>query len=165
MKLTNLLVYAALLSLPIGIAIATDVPDVKEGFWSIHTLTTNNPGNVKSETTTKICRNHAYDAYTKGLAKDIKGCTVNNESYAGNKYSMQMHCTVAATVIDSKGTVTFNGDTSTHSETQATYSPAVGGVSQTTTIQDQKYIGSCPTGTAPGDLILEDGNVNHLWKH
>ena len=152
----KILIYAAAILLPIGMALAANPPDVKEGLWSIHTQTTNIPGNVKSESTSTICRNHAYDQYTNGLAKNVKGCTMSNENYEGNKYTMDMRCTIGATTIESKGTVTYSGDTSTHSESQAT---------GTTTIQDQKYIGACPAGMQPGDMMLPNGTINHLWKH
>jgi len=167
MKRTKLLglACASTLLLSIGIAIAGDPPDVKEGLWSIHTQSTDNPGNVKSDGNTKICRSHAYDAHVKEEAKNMKGCTKANESFTGNKYSVEMHCTVGATTIDSKGTTTFDGDSATHSENHATYTPAMAGISETTMIQDQKYRGACPAGMEPGDLTAADGHVNHLWKH
>jgi Protein of unknown function (DUF3617) len=164
MKRTTMLVYGAALLLPIGIAIAGNAPDVKEGLWSIHTQTIDNPGNVKSAHTSTICRNHAYDQHVMALSKGMKGCTVTSETIAGNKYSLAMHCMVGATVIDSKGTTTFDGDTSTHSENHATYAPAMAGVSETTMIQDQKYVGDCPPGVQPGDMTQPDGRVTHLWK-
>jgi Protein of unknown function (DUF3617) len=165
MKVTKMLAYAGALLLPIGIAIAANPPDLKEGLWSIHTQTVDNPGNVKSDHTSTICRNHAYDQHTMSLAKSVKGCTVGKESFEGNKYSLEMRCMAGATMIESKGTTTFNGDSSTHSESHATYSPAMAGVSETTMIQDQKYVGSCPAGAEPGDMTSENGRVTHLWKH
>ena len=165
MKSKKMLVYAAAILLPIGMAMAAGTPpDVKEGLWSIHTQTTDNPGNVKSDSTSTICRNHAYDQYANGLAKNVKGCTVSNESYAGNTYTLEMRCTIGATTIDSKGTVTYTGDTSTHSESHATYTPAMAGMTDTTMIQDQKYIGACPAGQQPGDMTHANGTVTHLWK-
>ena len=164
MKITKVLVYAAALLLPIGIVIAANAPDVKEGLWTIHTQTTDNPGNVKSDHRSTICRNHAYDQHVISVSKEVKGCAVRSEGFEGNKYSIEMHCTVGTTVIDSKGTTTFDGDTSTHTESHATYTPAFYGKSETTTIQDQKYVGSCPAGSQPGDMTSENGQVIHLWK-
>jgi len=161
----RMLVYVgAALLLPIGVAIAVNLPEQKEGLWSIQRQTIDNPGNKKSESTSKICRNHAYDQHANSLAKNVKGCTTVSESFEGGKYSIEMHCVVAGTVIESKGTTTFQGDTSTHSESHATYTPAMAGVSETTTIMDQKYVGSCPAGTQPGDMMSADGRVTHLWK-
>ena len=154
---------AALLS-PIGMANAVDLPEQKEGLWSSHMQSTDSPGNNKTEQTSTICRNHAYDQYVLSLTKGMKGCTEVNESFQGGKYSVEMHCAVGGTVIDSKGTTTFQGDTAAHAESHATYTPAMGGVSETTIIMDQKYVGSCPAGAQPGDITYADGRVTH-WKH
>jgi Protein of unknown function (DUF3617) len=164
MKMTKMVVYISALLLPVGIAIATNHPDLKEGLWSVHTQSINNPGNKKSEASYTLCRNHSYDQGTEARLKNMKGCTVSSESIEGNKYSMEMHCTVGATVIDSKGATTFDGDTSSHSETHATYTPTMAGISEMTMIQDQKYMGSCPAGVQPGDRTNADGTVIHLGK-
>ena len=156
---------AAALLLPIGMANASDPPELKEGLWSIHTLTIDNPGNKKSENTSTICRNHAYDQHVQSLAKGRKGCATVTGSFQSGKYSVEMHCAAAGTVIDTKGTTTYQGDTSAHAENHTTYSPAFAGVSESTMIMDQKYVGSCPAGAQPGDMTTADGRVNHLWKH
>lgn len=155
---------AAAFLLAIGTASALDPPEVKEGLWSIHRQTIDNPGNKKSESTSTICRNHAYDQHVQSLAKNVKGCTTLSQTFQGGKYSSAMHCVAGGTVIESQGTTIFQSDTSTHSETHATYTPAMGGVSETTMIMDQKYLGNCPAGAQPGDLTTE-GRTTHLWRH
>jgi hypothetical protein len=158
-------VLAALaFGLALGTANAVDPPEVKEGLWSIQRHTIDNPGNKTSDSKSTICRNHAYDQYTLSLAKNLKGCTTS-QSFQGGKYSSKGHCMIGATVVESQGTVTYQGDTSAHSETHATYTPAMGGVSETTMIVDQKYVGNCPAGAQPGDMTNADGRVTHLWKH
>ncbi|HWO31173.1 MAG TPA: DUF3617 family protein [Candidatus Acidoferrum sp.] len=157
---------AAAFLLPIGIASAAGPPEQKEGLWSFHRQSIDNPGNQKTESSSTICRSRAYDAYTLSLVKNKKlGCTTLKEDWQGSIYSVESHCIVAGTAVDSKGTVTYAGDTSAHSETRATYTPALGGVSETTMIMDQKYVGSCPAGAQPGDLTNAEGRVTHLWKH
>jgi len=150
--------------LAIGVANAVDPPEVKEGLWSIQRHNIDNPGNKKTDSTSTICRNHAYDQHALSLTKNLKGCTVS-QSFQGGKYSSKSHCVIGGTVMESEGTVTYQGDTSAHSETHATFTPATNGVSETTMIMDQKYVGSCPAGVQPGDLTTSDGRVNHLWKH
>ena len=164
MKIIKMFVYLGALLLPAGIAIATNHPDLKEGLWSVHTQNIDNPGNKKSEGNFTLCRSHASDQAVEARVKEMKGCTKSNESFEGNKYSIEMHCTVASTVIETKGSTTFSGDTSTHTESHATYTPALGGISESTMIQDQKYIGACPAGVQPGDRTNADGTVIHLSK-
>ena len=156
---------AAALLLPIGIANAVNPPEQKEGLWTSHTQSIDNPGNKKSESTSTICRSHAYDQHVLSLAKSVKGCTTVSESFQGGKYFVELHCVEAGTVVESKGTVTYQGDTSAHSENHSTFTPALGGISEMTIIMDQKYVGNCPAGAQPGDLTNADGSVTHLWKH
>jgi hypothetical protein len=149
--------------LAIGTAYAVDPPQMKEGLWSIHRETIDNPGNKKSESNSTICRDHAYDLHADSLAKNVKGCTVS-QSVQGGKYSSRSHCVMGGTVVESQGSATYQGDTSAHVESHATYSPAMGGISDTTMIVDQKYVGNCPAGAQPGDLTT-NGRTVHLGKH
>jgi hypothetical protein len=112
-----------------------------------------------------LCRNHAYDQSVQARAKSKKGCTMVSESFQDGKYSVDMHCVVLDTVVESKGTTTYQGDTSTHSETHAIYTPETGRISEMTTIIDQKYVGNCPAGAQPGDRTDADGRVTQSGKH
>jgi hypothetical protein len=144
---------------------AIDLPSLREGLWSIHTQSVDNPGNVKREFTQKLCRNHAYDDSARAKAKNVPGCKTLNENLSGHTYTVEMECTVTGSVIHSSGVTTMTGDDAFHSETHATYTPALRGVSDTTMIIDQKYEGSCPAGTQPGDFIRPDGTILHTGKH
>jgi hypothetical protein len=143
---------------------AADAPELKEGLWSIHTQTTDNPGNKKSEGTVSLCRDHAYDKSAEALAKTVKGCTIVHESREGNKYTNETHCVVAGTTIESKGNTVFEGDSAWHTESHSTNTPAFYGVSETTSIIDQKYTGPCPAGVRPGDRMTADGKVIHSGR-
>jgi hypothetical protein len=152
------------IALLLPIAYAADTPDLKEGLWSVHTQTSNDPGNTKSEGTYTLCRSHAFDKATEARAKSLKGCSMISENSQGNKYSAHMKCMVAGTAIETNSTSTFQGDTSFHSESRATYTPALHGLAGMTIILDQKYVGSCPAGVQPGDRTNADGSVIHLGK-
>jgi hypothetical protein len=143
---------------------AVDPPLMKEGLWSIRNQSTSRPGDKKSDQTVTICRSHAFDQHALQDEKSVKGCKTISESLQGNEYSIHSHCVAASTEIDSKSTVTFKGDSAAHSESHATYTPALSGISETTLIQDQKYVGSCPAGVQPGDITQSDGTVVHTWK-
>jgi hypothetical protein len=149
----------------VGSAHGADPPDVKEGLWSSHTQSIDNPGNKRSEGTTTICRSRAYDQYVKDLAAKVQGCQKLSENYNGHTFTSALRCVVGSSVIDTKETAVFQGDTAIHSETHATYTPAMYGVSDTTMIVDQKYLGSCPAGTQPGDMKSADGRIINTWKH
>jgi len=149
----------------LAMANAASAPQLKEGLWSVHTQTIDNPGNRKTEGTYKLCRNHAFDKSVEARAKDVKGCTMVKESFENGVYSSETHCVIGATVLNSHGTTVFQGDASLRSESHSTYTPALRGTSESLRIIDQKYEGSCPAGTQPGDRTGADGKIVHLWKH
>ncbi len=152
-------VAAALL--PMLAARAAELPQVQEGLWEIHSQGIQNPGNKKTDSTHKLCRDHAYDLAALAMVKNMKGCTSTIESLGGGKFSADSQCTIAGTQIVSKGTATYQGATALHSETHTTYSPASDGKTDEVLIQDQKYVGSCPVGMKPGDQMGSDGTIRH----
>jgi hypothetical protein len=115
MKKTLLCITAALF-VPIGMAHASGPPEAKEGLWSVNRQIIQVPGNKKDLSATKICISHAHNQYVEGLAKNMTSCTTVSESTQGNKYSKELRCVVGKTVIDTKGTTTMLGDTTTHTE-------------------------------------------------
>ena len=137
-------------------------PLLKEGLWSTHSVWVDNPGGKKREGNQTVCRNHAFDDYARGLAKRQE-CTIK-ESFTGGGMDQESDCTVAGSVIKTKAKTTSTGDT-THSESHSTYTPAAYGVSESTMTMDEKYIGPCPSGTSPGDIMRADGTVMSRWKH
>lgn len=145
---------------------AAGPPAVKEGLWSIHTTTIDNPGNKKTEGTRSICRNHDYDVRIRQQAEkqQKQTCKSNTENFSGNTFTAESECTVQGSTIKSKTVATFNGDTSTHSETHATYTPALYGTAESTMIQDQKYVGACPAGMEPGDFMDAAGKITHTKR-
>ena len=142
----------------------TDPPEVKEGLWTIHMETTNNPSGKKSEGNYTLCRSHEFDQASRATEKNMKGCNTLSESFQNGNYSSEIQCKMGATTIDSKGTTTFTGDTAIHSETHTSYSPALGGVTDSVIVMDSKYTGSCPEGVVAGDRTNQDGTVIHLAK-
>lgn len=70
-------------------------------------------------------------------------------------------CQVSGVTIDSTGLMVYKGDTFTHAESRATFTPAFEGKSDETITQDQKFTGKCPEGVKPGDRIAEDGRIWH----
>jgi len=149
---------AAALVLPVGIVCAASPPELQEGLWSVRTQTITNPGNKKDVGAFKICHSHAWDKSVEDLAKKMPGCTTVSESLGGGKYSSEGRCTVTNTVVLTKVTTTCQGNT-VHVEAHTTYTPAFYGMSETMDIRDDKYEGSCPAGTQPGDTITQDGTV------
>ena len=141
----------------------SDAPQLREGLWSIHSVTIENPGEKKREGDQSVCRNHAYDAYARALEKGPR-CKTLTDSFTGGVMVKETECDVGGSVIKTKATATFTGDTA-HSESHSTYAPAAYGVSESTMVMDEKYVGPCAAGTEPGDILRADGTVASRWKH
>jgi hypothetical protein len=159
------LIFAALTFwLPVCAASAElpNLPELKEGLWSFHSVTTTNLGD-KVENNVKLCHDHAFDKHVRELSNKI-ACVKISESNSGGKYSFEQRCTIGKYVMQSKSTTIVQGDT-VHGESHTTTTPAMGGESETTVISDSQYIGSCPAGVLPGDTIRADGTVTHGRKY
>lgn len=141
------------------VARAADPPPLQEGLWEIRGQSIANPGSKRTEFTYRLCRNHAYDQAMDALVKNQKDCTTSFDSLGGGRYTSSSRCTVSGTVIESKGTYTYQSPTATRSESSATYTPAFRGKTDETVIQDQTYVGSCPAGMKPGDRISTEGTL------
>jgi hypothetical protein len=140
-------------------------PPLKEGLWSSHTVTTNQPGNKKTEGARSICRSHAYDEHVREIAKKAEEkCKTISENSSGQKITTVSECTIGSSVLRTTGTATMSGDIAAHSETRTTYAPPMYGLTETTMVMDQKYVGACPAGVGPGDTIEAGGKVIHHSK-
>jgi Protein of unknown function (DUF3617) len=149
----------------LGTATAADPPFMKDGYWSLHRQMTENPGGKKTESTQSICTNRAYQEYVRNLAKNQKGCKMLVDNYTGATYTQESECVVGETTIHSKGVTTIQGDSGAHMESRSTNSPALYGVSETITVMDQKFLGACPAGIQPGDIVRANGSKTNSWKH
>ena len=138
-------------------------PPLKEGLWSIHNREVDAPSNRKIDFTSTLCRSHASDQRARQAADRRKQCTSVSESLHANEYTVESRCKIKGSVVESKSTTLFRSD-STHTEEHVTYTPALNGITASTLIQDQKYLGKCPAGAEPGDLMLPNGAVQHLGR-
>src|ERR1019366_6518595 len=129
------LLLAPVAFVSIGAVHAADPPSLKEGLWSIHTVSTDQPGNKKTEGTRSICRNRTYDERVRAQAKaKAMACKIHTENYAGSKYESESECAVQGMTIHTKGITTASGEYATHTESSTTYPPAFNGISAATMI-------------------------------
>jgi hypothetical protein len=93
--------------------------------------------------------------------KNLPGCTTVIKDAGDGKFVSASNCTVNGTLVVSNGFTTFVSKKITHSETQAKYTPPFRGKSDESMIQDQQYVGNCPSGLKAGDTIGPDGLIRH----
>jgi hypothetical protein len=152
-------VMALAATLALAAAHAADPPPLQEGLWEVHGRTVEGPSGRTTTFTYRLCRNHAFDAAADAQVKNVKECSTSFDDLGGGKFASSSSCNVGGRVIVSKGTYTYEGPTSTRSESHATYTPPFNGKSEETLIQDQRYVGPCPAGMNPGDRIMADGHI------
>ncbi len=152
---------ALLLLLPTMPARAAEpqLPLMKEGLWESHTQR-NAPGR-KSESDSKICQTHDVEKAMRAQADQMMQaghCTAVVTRPAPGTYVTESHCDkglLAGTVT--KTITVFQSETAVHLETHST-----AGQTETTTIIDQRYVGSCPADMKPGDVIMPGGMKMNL---
>lgn len=146
-----------------GSALAAEPPQLKEGLWSIHSQNTDAPSEKKTDFRSVLCRSHASDWRTRENARDAKECATVSENLQANKYTIQSRCRIKGSVVETRSTTLFM-ENATHTEVHVTYTPALNGITASTLIEDQKYLGKCPSGAESGDLMLPNGTVQHLGR-
>jgi hypothetical protein len=123
-----------------------------------------NPDGKPTETTTSMCRNRAYDAQRAEEAKGKATCKAPITSTQGaNTRITETECTMGAVTTKIRQTVTVIDDNTVHTITQTSNSPANATVRDMIATFDMKYLGPCPTGMEPGDVMV-NGKVTKLPK-
>jgi hypothetical protein len=149
----------AVLSLSIGIAGADGIkpPPTKEGLWETHSTRTQQ-GKVVSDRSVQMCQSTELTKSMQATGEELRKkneCTSSVTQPSKNTYVEEGRCAKGPNAGSvTKVIYTYQGDTASHTEMHMN----VGNSSETVTVIDAKYLGSCPTGMKPGDLIM-DGKV------
>ena len=155
--------------LSFGIAEAlVDQPPLKAGYWSVQTKILNSPGDAPTESKRFVCRNPEFDQWMRVTVDSLTkrmGCKMVVEKFADDTYTSETHCVQSGSQTVTKTRSEMTGDSAMHTETITVLDPPLNGREKTTMISDQKWVGTCPAGVAPGDSVSTDGQVTHLWRH
>jgi hypothetical protein len=146
------------LSLVFGFA-GADVlkpPATKEGLWETHSLQTQQ-GKTISDRSVKMCQSADLTKSMQANAEEMRKkneCTSSVTQPSANTFVEETRCAKGPNAGSvTKVVYTHQGDTSSHTEMHID-----AGKTATVMIMDAKYLGSCPAGMKPGDLIM-DGKV------
>jgi hypothetical protein len=154
----------ATLLVPLGTIFGDEGTQAKDGLWSIHTQFTEHPSEMKAETDTSYCRNHSRDEREMETTKQGSNCKIIGDRTSGGTRVKETECPVMNGVIRTKMTITMISDSTKHTETITVFDPPSAGRTGTAIITDQKYVGACPAGIMPGDLLDAKGKVIHHGK-
>jgi hypothetical protein len=151
---------AAAVTLVFGIAFAADSPLTKDGLWSVHSVSTISPGGKTMDRTASMCRSRAYDAQQAEEAKGKGTCKPPVSKTEGWTTTVtESECTIGAVTMKIKETVSVIDENTVHSTTESSNSPAIGAARGINLTADMKYLGPCPAGMKPGDVMGPDGKI------
>jgi hypothetical protein len=149
---------AAVLSPWIGIVEADGLkpPPTKEGLWETHSTQTQQ-GKTVSDRSVKMCQSNETTKSMQSSGEELKKkneCTSKLTQPSSNTYVEESQCAKGPNAGSvTKVVYTYQGDTASHTEMHINV-----GKSETVMIMDAKYLGRCPAGMKPGDLMM-DGKI------
>jgi hypothetical protein len=144
----------SVLSVWIGIAAADGFtpPPMKEGLWETHSTQTQQ-GKTVSDTSVKMCQSRELTKSMQLTGEALRKkneCTSSVTQPSPNTYAEENRCAKGPSAGSvTKVVYTYHGDTASHTEMHMTV-----GKSEIVMIMDARYLGNCPTGMKPGDLIM-----------
>jgi hypothetical protein len=142
----------------IGIAEADGIkpPPTKEGLWETHSTQTQQ-GKTVSDKSVKMCQSKETTESMQSNGEELRKkneCTSNVTRPSANTYVEESRCAKGPNAGSvTKVVYTYQGDTASHTEMHMNVDK-----SETVMIIDAKYVGGCPAGMKPGDLII-DGKI------
>lgn len=148
-------------------ALAQDLPKMKPGLWEATTTTGGRSGAPPHVSKSSICMNETVQKDVMAFGQNMGAkCSKNTMRKDGNKYLGEAECAMGNMTVKSQSVTTFSGDTSYRTESRATFSPAMAGVSESTTVHESKYAGPCPANMKPGDMNMGGriSNINDVAK-
>jgi hypothetical protein len=148
-------------------AVAQDMPKMKPGLWESATSSGGPKGAPAHTAKSSMCINEAVQKDMMAFSQNMGAkCSKNTMRRDGNKYYGEAECAMGNMTIKSQSVTTFTGDSSYRTENRATFTPAMAGMSESTTTQESRFVGACPASMKPGDVNMGGriSNINDTAK-
>lgn len=151
--------HIAVLSASISLAAADELkpPPTREGFWETHSTHTQQ-GKPVADPSVKMCQSNDTTKAMQAKGEELRKkneCTSHVSRPSPNTYVEESSCAKGPNAGSvTKVVYTNQGDTASHTELHMN-----AGNAETVVIIDAKYLGACPAGMKPGDLMMEDGKI------
>ncbi len=145
-----------------GMALGVDAP-TKDGLWSFHMLQTTTPAGNAAPKTTDItlsrCQGKDTPLPIPGNSATVPECKLISRNSEGSTTVIEMRCTQNGRKTRMKQMFTMNGENEGHTIVDSTFDPPMNGMTGMKMVADWKYIGACPAGVKPNDVVGPDGKV------
>jgi hypothetical protein len=126
----------------------------KPGLWTLEVTV----DGEKEQGKMKQCIDAKTDARMMQMAGQIgASCTKNQLTKSGSFYTYDSECTMSGSTMKAKGVFKGDFDSKYEGEIVTTISPPLFGQSSSTTKLVGSWVGNCPTGMNPGDMVMPNG--------
>jgi hypothetical protein len=139
-------------------ALALDLPKRKSGLWEIKTSMPDMPANLQ-QGPMKVCVDEKTDDMTQQVAdaEAKKNCSKSEIKRDGERWLVHSVCKEQGITMTTDGVFSGKFDSAYKAEMKATYQPQIQGMSSSRMAMDARYLGACPAGMKPGEVILPSG--------
>ena len=158
----NLTLIFLTLVLAVGSALAQEPPKRKSGLWEITRTTTRTDDQPRNDT---LCVDEAADNVLWQLAEGTRGeaCKADKLTRSGDKLVVDATCKVRSSMSKTHAVISGKFDSAYKIESKSTYNPPFGSEAQGHATLEGKWVGPCPAGQRPGDLIKASGVKTNLY--
>lgn len=172
MSARRLLLAVSLLGLAGAVAaqdLPANMPKRKPGLWEMQTSGFGGHPQVM-----KLCLDADTDQamYKMGTQMSGQMCSKFNIDVQGATVVSDAVCKIdtpnGAVSMTSHSETRFEGDTAYHTEGHMKYDPAVMGKTEVAMNSSGRWVGACPAGQKPGDMVMPNGmtmNVKDMQQH
>jgi hypothetical protein len=168
----RLLLAVSLLGLA-SVVLAQDLPanmpKRKPGLWEMQTTGMSGQPQVM-----KLCLDESTDRDMYKMGAQMSGhvCSKFNVSVQGTTVVSEAVCRIDGPSgpinMTTHSETRFDGNTSYQTQGHMTYEPAVMGHSEMTMNSSGRWVGECPAGQKPGDMVMPNGttmNIKDMQRH
>ena len=154
--MTKIISGVLTLALISGLASGDELPQRKAGLWEIVSTDVSAKRPPQRQ---RLCLDRESDALLNkmGVATGRQACATNEMHVTGNRVTIHAVCDFGRSQLTTDGVITYSGDSSYRNEMHGRFEPPMAGIGDTHTVQDGKWIGACPAGMKPGDLVMNQG--------
>lgn len=146
---------------------AQDMPKLKAGLWESTTTSSGPKGSHGSSTKHSMCVDDKSQKDMMAFSQNMGAqCTRNTVRRDGNKVYGEAECGMGKMTIKSQSVTTFSGDSSFRTDVRSSFTPAMAGMSESSTVVESRFLGACPANMKPGDINMNGQirNINELSK-
>jgi hypothetical protein len=161
MRMQFAIAVAVLFAASATSALSAEFPARRAGLWDV---TVNMESMKIPARTNKMCIDAVTDAKLMklGMASKDANCTAMNVSGMGSVRTVDSICHLNGGEQKNHVVMTYSGDAAYHVDMQSQFSPPIAGHSRSHIVQDGKWIGPCPAGMKPGDMMINGMKINML---